>query len=63
MKKKNLLLQLCGAMLLVSSTMSAQEYRKITQPNSAFQDVNDNGVAVGFGLMYDWTTKVVTPKE
>ncbi|SKB90919.1 Por secretion system C-terminal sorting domain-containing protein [Soonwooa buanensis] len=63
MKKKNLLLQLCGAMLLVSSAMSAQEYRKITQPNSAFQDVNDNGVAVGFGLMYDWTTKVVTPKE
>ncbi|WP_300675663.1 T9SS type A sorting domain-containing protein [Soonwooa sp.] len=63
MKKKKLLLSICGALLLTSSLANAQEYRKIIGPNTAFQDVNDNGVGVMLGYVYSWSTDKAVPKE
>lgn len=48
---------------IVSNFLTAQEYRKLAVNNSAFQDVNDNGVAVAFGLIYNWSTNTYVVKE
>lgn len=48
---------------IISNFLTAQEYRKLSVNNSAFQDVNDNGIAVSFGLVYDWTANTYVTKE
>ncbi|WP_157967944.1 T9SS type A sorting domain-containing protein [Chryseobacterium elymi] len=48
---------------IISNFLTAQEYRKLAVNNSAFQDVNDNGVAVSFGLIYNWSTNTYVVKE
>lgn len=58
--KKN---KLFTVLVFISNFLSAQEYRKLAVNNSAFQDVNDNGVAVSFGLIYNWSTNTYVAKE
>ncbi|MCT3897593.1 T9SS type A sorting domain-containing protein [Elizabethkingia anophelis] len=48
---------------IMTNFLTAQEYRKLTVNNSAFQDVNDNGVAVSFGLVYNWSSNTYVLKE
>ncbi|KMQ59645.1 hypothetical protein ACM40_16060 [Chryseobacterium sp. BLS98] len=48
---------------IMSNFLTAQEYRKLAVNNSAFQDVNDNGLAVSFGLIYNWSTNTYAVKE
>lgn len=61
MKKNNFFVfALLGIM---TNFLTAQEYRKLAVNNSAFQDVNDNGTAVSFGLIYNWSTNTYAVKE
>ncbi len=48
---------------IISNLGTAQEYRKIVASSSAFQDVNDNGIAVALGLIYNWSTNSYINKE
>jgi|GEM_PF-544960 len=52
-----------AALLFFSFNSNAQEYRKLAVLNSAFQDVNDNGDAVSYGLIYSWSADTYVPKE
>ncbi|MDF2553974.1 MAG: hypothetical protein K0R77_3249 [Chryseobacterium sp.] len=58
--KKN---KLFAILAIISNFLTAQEYRKLVVNNSAFQDVNDSGVAVSFGLIYNWSTNTYVVKE